>query len=512
MRGVVAASGRAQATVLGITALLLSLHAKPAAAYDARVDASFDAQLYSLASPFGSPYLYRRRYTSTLGLELDDLQGERTRRGPRVNFRSRLRVDGDFGHDFAEHNPNSNRYVPGLPQAPLDVMYAYFDGRGFVNGLFNLRFGRQYLIDALGYWSFDGALVEAMLPIRLMLSGFVGFEQRAGFPMLASGRFTSDGVWRGDRSGLELNRYPGFLDDTALAPARGVALETWGFKSFHSRLSYRRVDNRSKVLVSLYPDPDQPLRFVSGTRTSSERLGYSARLDLDKLGALSARAAYDLYNRAVSDALLSLDVYAPANCIVGADVDYYYPTFDGDSIFNFFTHRGMTTATGRISMLSKGALSATASGGARWYATSGAPDVFASQQENGSASRTTAVAPDWLMQLGGRYRFGPSSVSLDFAAQNGELGRRVGGDLTTRRVFEGGRIDSMLITSLYDWDDPLRPSRSATSFTYVLGAGFRPGQTFGSRGRIGVEWEHSMNRLVGQRMRVLMTIDFTVLK
>jgi hypothetical protein len=493
-------------------ALALASSARDAAGYDARVDASFDAQYYSLSSPFGDPYIYRRRYTSTLGLELDDLQGERTRRGPRLSFRSRLRVDGDFGQEYRERDPNSNGYVPGLAQSPLDVMFAYVDGRGFVNGLFNFRLGRQYLIDALGYWSFDGALVEAMLPVHLALSGFVGFEQRTGLPMLAGARFSGDGVWRGDRTGLEQNQYPAFLDDSSLAPARGVAIETWGIQGFHSRLSYRRVENQSPVLVSAFFDPREPLRFVKVTRTSSERVGYSARIDAGNFGALSARAAYDLYNRAVSDALVALDVYAPKNFVIGADLDYYYPTFDADSIFNFFTHRGMTTALGRVSYAGKSPLSASVSGGARWYATSGDPEVFGQQQQTGSASRDTAVAPDWLAQAGGRYRFGPGTIALDLNAQSGVSGHRIGGDLSTRRWFQGGRIDTLVVASLYDWNDPLRDSRSATSFTYVLGAGLRPGQAFGSRARLGVEWEQSMSRLVGQRFRVLMTLDLTVLK
>jgi hypothetical protein len=214
----------------------------------------------------------------------------------------------------------------------------------------------------------------------------------------------------------------------------------------------------------------------------------------------------------VSDALLSLDVYAPLSLVIGGDLDYYYPTFDGDSIFNVFTHRGMTTATGRLGYLPRGAFSATAAGGARWYATSGDPRSYGSEQVEGSASRETQVHPDFIAQLGARLRQGPSTISLDASAQKGDSGHRIGGDLSTRRFYQGGRLDSLVIASLYDWNDPLRPSRSATSFSYVLGLGLRPGLAFASRGRLGVEWEHSMSRLVGQRFRLLLTLDFTVLQ
>jgi len=58
----------------------------------------------------------------------------------------------------------------------------------------------------------------------------------------------------------------------------------------------------------------------------------------------------------------------------------------------------------------------------------------------------------------------------------------------------------------------LRPDRSATSFSYVLGGGINPTFMAFSRGRVGVEWEHTMNQLVGQRFRMLATLNFTVLR
>jgi hypothetical protein len=476
-------------------AAIALLRAAPANAYEARVEASLDAQYYSLASPFGQPYLQRQRYTSTLGLELDELEGAALpgrKRGPRLWFRSRLRVNADFGQEGAERDPSSNRFVPGLEQAPLDLMYGYLEGRGFAGGLVGFRLGRQYLVDALGYWSFDGAHVELTLPVHLALGGFVGFEQRPGLPTLSSGRFGAQGVWRGNRDGLEIGQYPAFLDESELAPAAGAALEVVGLGAFHSKLSYRKVENHSAVLVSPYFEGENGLRFYRGARTSSERVGYSAEVDVAGVGAATGRAVYDLFNQLVSDAALGLDWHASPSVSVGADLDYYYPTFDGDSIFNWFTHDGMTTAEGRVSYVPrKGPVDFALSSGVRFFDTAGR---------------------DVLAGASGRYRFGPGSVALDAAAEYGEIGHRVGGGVTTRRFFEGGRYDTLISASAYDWDDALRPSRSATSFTYVLGAGMRPGVNFLSRGRMGFEWEQTMNRLVGQRFRMLATLDFTVLQ
>jgi hypothetical protein len=325
----------------------------------------------------------------------------------------------------------------------------------------------------------------------LALSAFAGFEQRPGLPTLSSGRFGAQGVWRGNRDGLELGQYPAFLEESALAPAAGAALEVVGLQNFHSKLSYRKVENHSAVLVSPYFDGVNELRFYRGARTSSERVGYSAQVEAPELGAATGHAVYDLYNQLLSDATLDLNVYATPSLSVGASVDYYYPTFDGDSIFNWFTHDGMTTAEGRVSYVPKGPVDFALSSGMRWFDTAGR-DVLGSAR--------------------GRYRFGPGSVALDAQAEYGEIGHRVGGGVTTRRAFEGGRYDTLVSASAYDWDDAQRPSRSATSFTYVLGAGLRPGPGFISRGRMGFEWEQTMNRLVGQRFRMLVTLDFTVLQ
>jgi hypothetical protein len=96
----------------------------PARAYETEIDASVAAQFYTLESPYGEPLLRRRRYTNMLGMSLYDLTGERRVNGPTLSFRSRLRLDADLGQDPAERDPSTARFVPGLEQAPFDLMYA----------------------------------------------------------------------------------------------------------------------------------------------------------------------------------------------------------------------------------------------------------------------------------------------------------------------------------------------------------------------------------------------------
>jgi hypothetical protein len=61
---------------------------------------------------------------------------------------------------------------------------------------------------------------------------------------------------------------------------------------------------------------------------------------------------------------------------------------------------------------------------------------------------------------------------------------------------------------VWQWDDKLEPDRSATSFNYVLGAGY----IFAPRSRALVEWEHDINGLVGQRFRLMLYVTVAVTK
>ncbi|HET9957351.1 MAG TPA: hypothetical protein VFQ61_22790 [Polyangiaceae bacterium] len=492
---------------------MLIIRPRAAGAYDARIDAALDAQYYMLRSPFGEPRFYRRRYTSTLGLDVENLAGPSSLRGPRLDFRSRVRLDTDFGRDAAATDPQSNRYLPGLEQGPLDVMYAYLEGSGYWHGFLGFRVGRQYVMDALGYWGFDGGLLSLRLP-GVQLSGYVGTEQRSGLPVLSTSRFGGSGVWRGDRTGLEDNQYPAFLSESALAPAVGVAIETRDVGWLHARLGYRRVENRSRVLVSPFLEPGRPLVFVDQARVSSERLGGSLTLDAGSSFTLSARGAYDLFQRTLADASATLDATLGSNLNAGLEYSYYYPTFDADSIFNYFRRGASSTGLVRVDTR-RGAWDLAVSSGARWFMIPDGGAVFpffegsVSNAESGTAARAASL---FLADAGARCAIPSGSITMDASVELGAESHRVGADVATRRAFAGGRYDSLVILSVHDFRDALREERSATSFSYVLGGGVRPGAMLISRGRLGFEWEHSVNRLVGHRMRLLLTMDFTVLQ
>ncbi|HTA88796.1 MAG TPA: hypothetical protein VK745_04450, partial [Polyangiaceae bacterium] len=321
-------------------------------------------------------------------------------------------------------------------------------------------------------------------------------------------RFEADGVSRGDRTGLTFGQSPSFLQESKLAPAFGFAVESTGVQFLHSRFTYRKVINRDAVLVSPFLDNGGGLTFATGDRTSSERLGYSLRADKSDLGAAMGSFVYDLYNQRLSQYNGGLDWYASDRVVFGGNFEYFLPTFDGDSIFNWFAHTGTTSVTGRADIAFSRELEVAATGGVRMFATEGVPSTYATTLDVNKTGRTY----DYLASLGGRYRFWDGSVALNTMAESGDAGHRYGGDVTCRKSYDGGYYDSLTVLSLYDWDDALRAQSAATSFSYVLGAGVSPHFLLFSKGRFGVEWEHSMNRLVGQRFRALATLDFSVLR
>lgn len=466
-------------------------------AVESQVDASFDGQFYDVTSPYGEPIIRRRRYTNTLGLDVTNLGDAHQPADPDLSFRSRLRLDLDTGPTGVESNSERlDRFVPGLDEAPFDLMYGYVEGRHYAGGLFGFRLGRQYQLDPLGWWSFDGALVRLDPPAYFGIELYGGFEQRGGLPMLATSRFEADGVQRGARGDLIDDEWPLYVQQNRLAPAYGVALQSVGVDWLHTRLSYRKVFNREHAVVTPFASPDDPLERVSEVRVSTERAAYALSLYDADLGTVGGSAVYDLYVERVSEYQANADWRVTRNTTLGAGYDYYLPTFDADSIFNWFPRSATRSATLHARSRLNRRLDYGLSFGARIY--------------DAEDARTRERFVDRLASANARYRLAQSSFAVDTHNQWGASGHRVGGDFSTRRYFFDGYYDSLLVLSLYDFSDALRPERDALSFTYVVGGGASPWVEEIFRSRLGFEWEHSINRLIGHRFRLLFTLNLSV--
>jgi hypothetical protein len=268
------------------------------------------------------------------------------------------------------------------------------------------------------------------------------------------------------------------------------------------------MNTGNSTVSLLVPDPAVGGLFVyNGTRTSSERLGYALDAVAPNLGGLKGGLVYDFYNKFFSTYYAAADLFAMKAITVGGEYEYFRPTFDGDSIFNFFPHNPMTTIIGRVAIDASDEIDIAGSGGIRKYTTDGNPTNFY-DATSGAQVRTQTSQTDVLTNLGARYRYGAGMFGLRGMSQTGDRGHRQGGDLLGERYFLARRWTASARVSVYDFADNLRPDRNATSFGYVIGGAFRPSPVV----EAALEWEHDMNRLVGQRFRILALVNLLVTK
>jgi hypothetical protein len=502
----------------GLASALVLLAPGTALAVDAEVTSDTAAQFYDVRSPTGENVLNRRRLTTTLAVSAYDLLdapvGDPS--APTLSFRARFRYDADYGVGSGSVDPtNVASVVPGTSQGMVDMMYAYVEGRRFFHGWLGFRLGRQYITDALGWWSFDGAQVTATTPFFVKAEGYGGFEQRGGMP-LSTARFEGDGVWRGDRSNFDPSLAPAF-QPAALAPAFGVALESTGFTWIHGRLTYRRVYDTGPSNVTEFASATYAPAVYDGGRVSSEKIGYAMDANLSTLGAVKAGVVYDLYNAEMTNLYATLDAYAGKKVTVSADYDYYVPTYDADSIWNFFAGEPMNDVGLRANVNVTDRLSVSGGGHLRVFEVQTGP-LDAANYAKGYSPYTN-YAPGQTVyptnghpfdeggNLSARWRTGETLISLRGSGNGGGEGDRAGADIAAEHVFETRYVASVR-TGVWQWNDKLEPDRSTTSFNYVLGLGYR----FAPRSQAMVEWENDMNRLVGERYRLMVWLTLAVTK
>lgn len=489
----------------------LSLAPSVALALEPEITSDTAAQFYEVRSPTGETILQRRRLTTTLGVSVYDLYDTpQDPSGPSLSFRARMRYDADYGGRGAETDITSRSLVPGFERGPIDLMYGYVEGRRFLGGWLGFKVGRQYVVDSLGWWSFDGGEVKITTPYYFAAELYGGLEQRGGMP-LSTPRFEREGVWRGDRSGYDPSLYPSFQPND-VAPAYGAALESAGFTWLHGRLTYRRVYNTGASNTSQFANGLKAPVSYDGTRISQERLGWGFDGTLPNLGGIKGGLAYDLYNAKMANLFASVDLYATHKLTLSVDYDYYVPTFDADSIWNFFLAMPMNDLGVRAAYDATEKLSFTGSARGRLFGVqTEAENVEQPTSPNGLASGNYYPKSSINVMAGGnlgaRWHFGEGAVGARSAADFADNGERLGIDVYGERTLETRYVLSAR-TGVWQWDDKLRRDRDATSFQYVLGAGYKLWQ----RSLVYADFEHDMNRIAGQRFRAMVWLSVAVSK
>lgn len=472
-------------TVLLLGAALLWAGSSDAAG--AQVTSDTALQVYDLRSPTGDVVLTRRRLVTTLGASVDDLgaRGVPEANEPELALRLRLRYDADFGELRDHALTGLDHYVPGGASDGVDLLYGYVEGRRLLGGRAGFRIGRQYTIDMLGFYAFDGVEAKVALPCYVAIEAYGGLEVRGGLPFSAS-RFEAQGMWRGDRAGLDAAAYTPF-QQAAVAPVVALAAESAGLPWMNARVTYRRVDNTGDATTNPFASAIRAPYTFSERRLSQERLGAGADATLRDVGTARAGLVYDLHGAQLGDVYAGVETRPTKRLALSTDVDHARPLFDGDSIWSFFVTEPTTTLGLR------GSFEATR----RWALSLG------------TSLRSLHAAEGTWVNAGGiasaRYHSGATSLGARATGEGGQAGERSGGELFAEQPFLT-RFVAQGRASVFSWDDRVRPTRSTTSYGYVAGLGY----LFGRGSRAQTEWEHSGNRLVGQRFRLLFLLSLAV--
>jgi hypothetical protein len=243
---------------------------------------------------------------------------------------------------------------------------------------------------------------------------------------------------------------------------------------------------------------------------SSERIGYAFDGSLPSVGGLKGGLAYDLYVAKFSQLYLSTDVYATQKLTLSADFDHFRPTFDADSIWNLFATGPTNDLGARFAYQASDSFGVSGGGHVRMFENATGPEEDARSKSPLADANQYAASPIYLNgggNVAAKYRYTRGNVTVRGAADGGGTGGRAGGDVYADHTFQKRYLVSAR-AGAWAWKDSLRPDRSATSFGYVLGAGY----IFSPRSQALVEFEHDMNRIVGNRFRLMLWLSLAVNK
>lgn len=459
MRGTVAVMVR-RACVTAVV-LAIALSAAPAHAYEFWVRAhtigqAYQLRQYRLVGP--DLFLGRRRYTETLALRIFDIGGLEAARkqarqpagGLRISWQSYLRVDHDFGTYTSGRiklSPSARRdaidAIPELAEssAGLELLYGYLSLEGLADDALSVKLGRVLADDGWGSSGLDGATASyalPMLPLEIRAAG--GLRVRASSPLGLSayeldgtsgagcqeyveGPTPGTGAWKLiDRD--RIVRGSKLASDYEVCPQRemrqpsiGVAIATSRLRNFGAEIGYRRTwsetvgvfDARERMYpdLGLYPDE---VGQAPASGTNEERM--YARVH----GSLAvgptvlrpyANLRYSLLHAAVDRADAGVRIERGDHALEPS-VEYFLPTFDGDSIFNVFSIEPTTDV--RLGYEHTGPIRVRASAWLRRYA-----------HEDGASSVSGGGDAGLERALGRRLR-----ARVDALYDDGYGGRRVG--------------------------------------------------------------------------------------
>jgi hypothetical protein len=465
---------------------------------------AYQLREYRLVGP--DLFLARRRVTETLALRIFDIGdyiAERRRahlaeRGLRISWQSYLRIDHDFG-DYTSgrivlRGPIPRDALDVIPElsesvASLDLMYGFIQIEGLGDDRLMLQLGRIIADDGWSTGAIDGATARVELPgpAPLAFGASAGFRVRSSSPLgvaayeldgtsgagcreYVEGATPGTGAWKLiDRNRTITNHrlssdYEYCPQRDVRQPSVGVSLATLRTRRFGAEIGYRRTWSETVGLIGPvdrlnYPDLGlYPNDFGQAPRTGvdEERLYARANARLHARGfELSPylNARYSLLHATFDRADLGLRMRRGDHTVEPA-LEYFFPTFDGDSIFNAFSIEPTTDARLSYQYAPDTAWRASASAWVRRYA-----------HEAGASSVAGGFDAGVQRTFGGAWR-----GRLDGLWDAGYGGRRVGGsaEAAWRRTREMWLRGRMIVLGVHE--DDLSLARVYVTSSTVISA------------------------------------------
>lgn len=445
-----------------------------AVAFDAEVRAETYAQAYQIRGPAGSPVISSRRVSQTISVGL--VERPRDPHGVTVIFRARLRFDADFGEACdavtnrcldETNRTRPDQFVPIYGQRTMDLAYGYLDILN-IGRAADVRLGRMFQTDALGFFVFDGARARVHIGPWMIAEALAGLETRAGF-IASDGRFERDGLIRADRGAWDPSLTP-YVLNRSLAPVVGFAAESPQAFPVYARLVYRRVWAAEGV--------------------AEEKIGATIDAPIIPTLRVYGDAAWSIPQQALTIANASLEWHR-RGFRVALDYQRWRPSFDLASIWVAFWTDPTDMLQARTEIPLTRGLSLTANALVRRYALS----------ESGPSTNGPALPDEYNAGGGGSLvlRTPGYQASLRGTFEGGAVGLRAGFDAAAAWWVWADlvRLDARL--SMWQVEDQLRPDRSGISFGGVVGASVR----LGPIAELHTDIEDDINRFVGHRFRAM---------
>jgi len=445
---------------------------------DYHVDSDTAFQAYEVRSPGTSVFMARRRLLQTLALTWSREVGEAPADeapGPRIAGSLRLRLDQDFGHTclidrdlcFRATEPGSvGDYQPLASDTDVDAPEAWVEVRGLpARG--RLRLGRHLSWGPAGMFRLDGGSAHVAPAGWLGLSAYGGALVRQT-SLAGIGTFEPQGIVRRE---LDERVDPGrasWIDEPTTTWAAGGAIHLGHPKLLLARIGYRHFAEQA------------------GNVASTGALSLTSR-PVDAF-AFNARGVWDFVGQTLQDAEADVAVSPVEQLTLRVRAEHHVPRFDWGSIWMYFD----------LVPITEGLVAATWKPARRFELGAGARARYASLGEQGEES-------DVGFEGHGLFRVGGFDVGLSGFTWGGDLGPVAGALLDVRRAFAWWvRLD--LRASVWHFDDPLRAGLYGTSIADALGVLF----TLSEPTTLRVDLEHSYNRVVGHRFRLLAHLSIEV--